>query len=84
MLNRFIFVYLDDILIFCQSMKKHIHHVQAILQWLLDNSLILKAEKCKFHASSVSFLGYILAHGSVQMDPKKVTAVTEWPTPDSR
>lgn len=65
-LNRFVFVYLDDILIFS-----------------IENSLFVKAEKSEFHASSVSFLGYNVAQGSIQMDPMKVTAVTEWPTLDS-
>ncbi|XP_073320718.1 uncharacterized protein [Pagrus major] len=41
------------------------------------------AEKCEFHAPSVSFLGYIVAQGSVQMDPAKVSAVSSWPVPDS-
>ena len=84
MLNRFVFVYLDDILIFSKSREEHVSHVQAVLQRLLENSLFVKAEKCEFHASSVSFLGYIVAPGSLQMDPSKVSAVTSWPIPDSR
>lgn len=51
----------------------------AILQWLLENSLFVKAEKCEFHSPSVSFLGYINTQGSVQMDPAKVSAVIDWP-----
>lgn len=84
MLNRFVFVYLDDILIFSQSREEHIHHVQAVLQHLLENSLFVKVEKCEFHALSVSFLGYIVAQDSVQMDLAKVSAVTSWPIPDTR
>ncbi|KAI3372624.1 hypothetical protein L3Q82_023103, partial [Scortum barcoo] len=42
------------------------------------------AEKCEFHASSVSFLGFIVGPGSLQMDPAKVSAVTSWPTLSSR
>ena len=84
MLNKQVFVYLDDILTFSRSREEHIHHVQAVLQRLLRNSLFVKAEKCEFHASSVSFLGYIVGQGIVQMDPAKVSAVTSWPIPDSR
>ena len=78
MLNVFVFVYLDDILIFSKTMSEHIGHVQQVLRRLLENSLFVKAEKCEFHARSMSFLGYIVAEGSIQMDPEKVTAVTSW------
>lgn len=84
MLNRFVFVYLDDILIFSQSQEEHVHHVQAVLQRLLANSLFVKAEKCEFHAHSVSFLGYRIDRGRIGMDVAKVEAVRTWPTPESR
>lgn len=79
MLNRFVFVYLDDILIFSKSTQEHVHHVQSVLRQLLENSLFVKAKKCEFSVSSVSFLGQHIARGSVQMAPYKVKAVTEWP-----
>lgn len=71
MLNRHMFVYLDDILIFSKSPAEHAHHIQAVLQCLLENLLFIKAEKYEFHAPSVSFLGYIVAQGSIQMDRAK-------------
>lgn len=83
-LDRFVFVYLDDILIFSKDLKEHRIHVRAVLQRLLENKLYVKAEKCEFHAPSVSFLGYILAGGQVKTDPAKVKAVAEWPLPTSR
>ncbi len=55
-----------------------------MLQRLLENGLYVKAEKCAFHAQSVPFLGYILSSEGVRMDPAKVQAVIDWPTPDSR
>lgn len=84
MLNKFVFVYLDDILIFSQSLQDHILHVQAVLQRLLENSLFVKAEKCEFHASSVSFLGYIVGQNRLEMDPAKVSAIADWPVPENR
>lgn len=84
MLDRHVFIYLDDILIFSKTLKEHVHHVQAVLKRLLENSLFVKTEKCEFHTSSVSFLGYIVGQGSIEMDPSKVDAVTSWPVPDSR
>ena len=84
MLNKNVFVYLDDILIFSRTKEDHVHHVQAVLQRLLQNSLFVKAEKCEFHASSVTFLGSVISQGSIQMDPSKVSAVAAWPIPESR
>lgn len=72
MLDRFVFVYLGNILIFSKELKEHVQHMR-VLQWLLDNQLFVKAEK--FHAPSVSFLGFIIALGSIHMDPGTVSAV---------
>ncbi len=54
-----------------------------MLQRLLENGLFVKTEKCVFHAQSVSFLGYIISSEGVRMDPDKVKAVVDWPSPDS-
>ncbi len=59
-------------------------HVRRVLQRLLENGLFVKAEKCDFHAQSVPFLGYIVSAEGIRMDPEKVKAVVEWPSPDSR
>ncbi len=84
MLNIFVFVYLDDILIFSNSLQEHTLHVRRVLQRLLENRLFVKAEKCVFHASSVSFLGSVMSAEGIGMDPAKVRAVMDWPVPDSR
>lgn len=81
---QFVFVYLDDILIFSKSVQEHVHHVRAVLQRLLENSLFVKVEKCEFHANSVSFLGFSIARDAVKMDPAKVATVAEWPVSESR
>ena len=59
-------------------------HVHQVLQRLLDNHLFVKAEKCEFHASTVSFLGFIISPGQILMDPAKVSAVADWATPTNR
>lgn len=83
-LNVFVFVYLDDILIFSPSLQVHVQHIRQVLQRLLENKLFVKAEKCSFHVQSVSFLGSVISAQGISMDPAKVRAITEWPTPDSR
>ena len=84
MIDKYVFVYLDDILIFSKSLEEHTHHVQTVLQRLLENSLFVKAEKCEFHTQSIAFLGYIVAQGRLEMDPAKVSAVMSWPVPENR
>ena len=83
-LDQFVYVYLDDILIYSPDLATYQSHVNQVLKRLLEHNLYVKAEKSVFHAESVSFLGFIVAPGKVQMDPAKVSAVAEWPTPDSR
>ena len=80
-INRYVFVYLDDILIFSESMEEHFTHVCLLLQRLLENRLSAKAEKCKFHRSTVQFPGFMVARGRLEMDPSKTKAVVSWPTP---
>ncbi|KAG1962190.1 retrotransposable element [Pimephales promelas] len=84
MLNVFVFVYLDDILIFSPSLQIHVQHVRRVLQRLLENCLYVKAEKCTFHAPSVTFLGSVISAEGIEMDPAKVQAVVDWPVPKSR
>ncbi|KAG1940254.1 retrotransposable element, partial [Pimephales promelas] len=84
MLNVFVFVYLDDILIFSPSLQIHVQHVRRVLQRLLENCLYVKAEKCTFHAPSVTFLGSVISAEGIEMDPAKVQAVVNWPVPKSR
>ena len=83
MINRFVFVYLDDILIFSNSQQEHRLHVRQVLQRLLQNHLFVKAQKCEFHRPEVSFLGYILREAQIEMDPGKTKAVRDWRPPRS-
>ncbi|KAI3354688.1 hypothetical protein L3Q82_019179, partial [Scortum barcoo] len=85
-LNRFVFVYLDDILIYSRNLTYLIISSMSARcsQRLLENRLFVKKEKCEFHASQVDFLGFIIKEGCVQADPAKVRAVAEWPIPTNR
>uniref|UniRef100_A0A3B3CRR4 Gypsy retrotransposon integrase-like protein 1 n=1 Tax=Oryzias melastigma TaxID=30732 RepID=A0A3B3CRR4_ORYME len=83
-LNRFVFVYLDDILIYSHDQAQHEHHVRLVLERLLENQLYVKHEKCEFHVPTVQFLGYIIEPGRIRPDPSKIEAVTNWPPPETR
>lgn len=84
MINRFVFVYLDDILIYSRNAQEHTRHVRQVLERLLKNRLFVKAEKCEFHTTTISFLGYIISAGEIKMAPEKLTAVRDWPRPETR
>ncbi|KAL1269106.1 hypothetical protein QQF64_031395 [Cirrhinus molitorella] len=83
MLDRWVIVYIDDILIYSNSLQEHIQHVRAVLQRLIQHQLYAKLEKCEFHCTSTSFLGYIISQEGVAMDEKKVEAVLKWPQPQT-
>ncbi|KAL0148816.1 hypothetical protein M9458_055825, partial [Cirrhinus mrigala] len=82
-LHRFVVVYIDDILIYSRNQAEHRQHVQQVLQKLREHSLYLKLEKCEFHQPSVQFLGYNISAEGVQMDQGKVSAILNWPPPNS-
>lgn len=83
MLHCFVYVYLDNMLIFSSYWKEHVRHVCQVFQRFLQHRLFVKPEKCAFHVSRVAFLGYIISQGSLEMDAKKVEAVRDWPLPMS-
>lgn len=83
-INRFVFVYLDNILIFSKTQAEHETQVRQDLQRLLENQLFVKSEKCEFHVSTVAFLGYIIEKGDLCPDPAKVKVVVKWPEPPNR
>lgn len=76
-LNIFVFVNLDDALIFSTLLAEHQVHVQSVLQFLLENGSYVKVEKCELHSSICLFPGFILTGGQVKTDPAKVRTVKE-------
>ena len=74
-------IYMDDIVVHSKNIHKHQRHVSQILHILWENKLLLKPEKCWFNKEEIEFLGIIVSKDSVKMDPAKVRAIIEWPTP---
>ncbi len=81
MLNQWVIVYIDDILIYSATYEEHVRQVRAVLKRLLQHQLYSKAEKCEFHQETISFLGYVISSGGVTMDEQKVQAEVNWPQP---
>src|SRR5271163_1772770 len=77
-------VYLDNILIFNQTLEEHREMVKGAVKILHKHNLFLKPEKCEFKWTEVEYLGIIISHNSVQMDPVKVSGVADWPVPTNK
>jgi hypothetical protein len=75
---------LDDILIFTSDLKAHHDVVQQVMEVIRTNKLYLRVEKCEFKKTHIEYLGVIISHNHVEMDPVKVAGVAEWPTPKSQ
>ena len=80
-LDEFVVVFIDDILIYSKSHVEHGEHLRIVLQTLRTHQLYAKLSKCEFWLNSVSFLGHVISKEGVQVDPKKVEAVSNWPRP---
>ena len=74
-------VYLDDILIFSDTREEHVRHVNEVLERLEKFALYANLKKCFFFRQEVEFLGFIVGVAGVTMDPSRVDAVRDWPTP---
>jgi hypothetical protein len=80
-LDKFVVVFIDDILIYSKSNEEHETHLRAILEKLREHKLYAKFSKCEFWLSEVGFLKHIVSKEGIAIDPAKVIAVTEWEPP---
>ncbi|GJW01315.1 putative nucleotidyltransferase, ribonuclease H [Tanacetum coccineum] len=80
-LDKFVIVFIDDILVFSKSKEEHEEHLRTVLQILRQEKLYAKFSKCEFWLSKVAFLGHIVSAEGITMDPAKVEAITKWPRP---
>ena len=77
-------MYLDDILIFSETLEEHRRLVREVFSVLREHRLYLKLAKCEFETLVVKFLGYIIGNGQICMDLLKVEAVANWPAPGNK
>jgi len=80
-LDRFVVVFIDDILVYSKTKEEHEQHLRLVLQTLREHQLYAKFSKCEFWLDRVVFLGHVISAEGVQVDPKKVEAVMDWPRP---
>jgi hypothetical protein len=82
-LDKFVVVFIDDILIYSKNDSEHEEHLRMVLQKLQDNQLYAKFTKCDFWLDEVHFLGHIISKGGTAVDPAKVTTIIDWKIPDT-
>jgi hypothetical protein len=80
-LDKFVVVFIDDILVFSRSEEEHEEHLRHVLQKLREHQLYAKFSKFDFWLKEVSFLGHIITDGGIAVDPNKVRDVLNWSPP---
>jgi hypothetical protein len=80
-LDKFVIVYLDDVLIYSRTLQEHLQHLRMVLTLLRKHKLYAKLSKCDFCQPQLPFLGHIITSNGIMMDPAKLDAVRQWPTP---
>jgi hypothetical protein len=80
-LDKFVIVFLDDILVYSKLEEEHEKHLRMMLQVLREHQLYTKLRKCSFYQRRIHYLGHIISEEGIVMDPEKVEAIREWPVP---
>ena len=81
LIGKFVFIYLDDILIASETWDEHLIHLEQVLERLVESGLKLKPSKCELVVHEVEFLGHLLTPNGIKMSPSKVKAINEYPVP---
>jgi hypothetical protein len=82
-LDKFVMVFIDDILVYSRSEEEHEGHLRVVLQKLRDHKLYAKLSKCELWLKQVAFLGHVILKGGISIDPSKVQDVLSWKAPTS-
>jgi len=80
-LDKFVVVFINDILVYLWTSKEHAYHLREVLEVLKKHALYTKLKKCEFWWEKVAFLGHVMSKEGISVDRKKIEVVTWWPRP---
>ncbi|KAM2774297.1 hypothetical protein COP1_019197 [Malus domestica] len=80
-LDKFVSVFIDDILVYSKPKADHIRHLNLVLKKLREHQLYAKFSKCQFWLNEVAFLGHVVSAQGIQVDPQKIAVVENWEQP---
>ena len=83
-LDKFVLVFLDDILIYFKNEEEHEEHLRMTLKLLREHKLYAKLRKCGFYKDRIRYLGHIISEEGISVDPKKIEAIMNWTTPRNK
>ena len=83
-LDKFVVVFVDDILIYSKTEEEHAEHLRLVLETLREHQLYTKFSKCEFWLKEVGFLGHVLSKGGISVDPAKIQSIMDWTAPTTQ